>query len=64
MRLDYALEGYWLSKRRGFSPHTVADYEVTFRRLVVFLGAEREFERISTADVNRFLNHLQAELGL
>jgi len=21
MRLDYALEGYWLSKRRGFSPH-------------------------------------------
>ena len=64
MRLDYALEGYWLSKRRGFSPHTVADYQVTFRRLVAFLGAEREFERISTADVNRFLNHLQAELGL
>lgn len=64
MRLDYALEGYWLSRRRGFSPHTVADYEVTFRRLLAFFGPEREFERISTADVNRFLNHLQDKLDL
>src|SRR5512137_2156951 len=64
MRLDYALEGYWLSKRRGFSPHTVADYEVTFRRLAAFLGAGHEFERITTADVNRFLNNLQEEPGL
>jgi hypothetical protein len=40
MHLDYALEGYWLSKRRGFSPHTVADYEVTFRRLLAFIGQD------------------------
>ncbi|MCU0523067.1 MAG: phage integrase N-terminal SAM-like domain-containing protein, partial [Anaerolineae bacterium] len=64
MQLDYAIEGYWLSRRRGFSPHTVADYEVTFRRLVQFLGPDQEFEGITTADVNRFLNHLQDELQL
>lgn len=64
MQLDYALEGYWLSKRRGFSAHTVAAYEVTFRRLVDFFGPSREFERIATADVNRFLNHLQEEFEL
>ena len=64
MRLDYALEGYWLSRRRGFSPHTVADYTVTFRRLAEFLGPEREFEKIATTDLNRFLNHLQEDLGL
>lgn len=64
MQLDYALEGYWLSRRRGFSPHTVADYSVTFRRLAEFLGPEREFERIATADLNRFLNHLQENVGL
>jgi len=64
MRLDYAIEGYWLAKRRGFSPHTVADYAVTFRRFVAFVGAEREFEKISAMDVNRFLNHLQDELAL
>jgi integrase/recombinase XerD len=64
MRLDYAIEGYWLARQRDFSPHTIADYGVTFRRLVEFVGPEREFERISTADVNRFLNHLQDDLGL
>ena len=64
MRLDYAIEGYWLAKRRGFSVHTVADYEVTFRRFVAFVGAEREFEKIGAADVNRFLNHLQSEFEL
>ena len=64
MRLDYAIEGYWLARRRGFSVHTVADYGVTFRRFVEFVGAEREFERISAAEVNRFLNHLQADLDL
>jgi site-specific recombinase XerD len=64
MRLDYAIEGFWLAKRRGFSPHTVADYAVTFRRFTAFVGAEREFEKISTMEVNRFLNHLQEELQL
>lgn len=64
MRLDYALEGYWLSRQRDLSVHTVADYTVTFRRLTEFVGADREFEKITTADVNRFLNHLRDDLGL
>ena len=45
------------------SPHTIADYSVTFRRLGEFLGPEREFEAITAADVNRFLNHLES-LGI
>ena len=28
------------------------------------MGPEREFEKVTTADVNRFLNHLQEDLGL
>jgi len=31
MQLDYAIEGYWLAKRRDFSAHTVSDYQLTFR---------------------------------
>lgn len=64
MQLDYAIEGYWLAKRRGFSVHTVADYAVHFRRLSAFLGPAREFEQITTADLNRFLNHCAERLEL
>jgi integrase/recombinase XerD len=42
----------------------VNDYSVTFRRLTTFLGAEREFEEITSADVDEFLNYLSEELGL
>lgn len=64
MQLTYALEGYWLSRRRELSPHTIADYEVTFKRLVEFFGAEREFESLKAADIDRFLNDLRSRLGL
>jgi len=64
MRLDYALDGYWLSRKRDLSQNTVNDYSVTFRRLAEFLGPGREFEEVSTQDVNRFLNHLQDEKQL
>jgi integrase/recombinase XerD len=63
MQLHYALDGYWLSKRRNLSVHTVADYTVTFRRLVEFLGPDREFEEITSADLNRFMDHVH-ELGI
>ncbi len=64
MQLDYALEGYWLSRRRELSVHTVADYEVTFKRLVQFFGPQREFESLKPTDVDRFLNHLAEQNGL
>jgi integrase/recombinase XerD len=63
MRLDYALEGFWLSKRQHFSPNTIADYELTFRRVREFVG-DKEVEAITSADLNRFLDHLANKLNL
>ena len=63
MQLDYALEGYWLAKRRDFSSHTVSDYQLTFRRFSEFVGKTRDLKDISSDDVNRFLNHLRDDLG-
>ncbi|MCD6291381.1 MAG: tyrosine-type recombinase/integrase [Anaerolineae bacterium] len=64
MYLDYALEGYWLSKRRNLSPNTQRDYELTFRRFLDFIGPNAEIENITSDDVERFLNFLTEELGL
>lgn len=44
MQLDYAIEGYWLAKRRDFSAHTVSDYQLTFRRFGEFVGKTRELK--------------------
>ena len=41
MQLEYAIEGYWLAKRRDFSPNTVNDYTLTFRRLITARQSER-----------------------
>jgi len=53
MQLDYAIEGYWLVKRRDFSANTVNDYTLTFKRLAEFVGKTRDLRtfraRISTA---------------
>lgn len=64
MQLDYAIEGYWLAKRRDFSPNTVNDYTLTFRRLTGFVGKTRDLKDISSEDINRFLNHLRDDLEL
>jgi site-specific recombinase XerD len=53
-----ALEGYWLARRSSFSPHTVADYTLTFNRFAAYVG-EKALAEISTADVQRFLDHLR-----
>lgn len=59
MRLDYALDGYWLARRRDFSPATVADYQRTFERLCDFIGPEKPVEEISGRDLHAFLNYIQ-----
>ena len=59
MQLDYAIEGYWLAKRRDFSTNTVNDYTLTFRRLIEFVGKTRDLQGISSDDINRFLNYLR-----
>jgi site-specific recombinase XerD len=63
MQLDYAIEGYWLAKRRNSSPNTVADYQLTFRRFGEFVGKNRDLKDITSDDVNHFLNHLRDDLG-
>ena len=51
MQLDYAIEGYWLAKRRDFSTNTVNDYTLTFRRLIEFVGKTRDLQGISSDDI-------------
>lgn len=63
MRLDRAIDGFWLARRRELSRATQADYGITFRRLVDLLGPECVFDRITAEDVQRLLNGL-AEQGL
>ena len=48
MQLDYAIEVYWLAKRRDFSANTINDYTLTFRRLTEFVGKTRELKDISS----------------
>jgi integrase/recombinase XerD len=64
MQLDYALEGYWLSKKRVFSVHTIKEYEITFRRFKEFLGTKQDLSKITAQDVERFLNHLRDDRNL
>ena len=45
MQLDYAIEGYWLAKRRDFSANTINDYTLTFKRLTEFVGKTRRVSR-------------------
>lgn len=63
MRLEYAYEGFWLAKRRNYSEHTIADHELTFRRLRQFVG-DKEIDDIISADLNHFLDHLANKLNL
>lgn len=64
MQLDYALEGYWLSKKRVFSVHTIKEYEITFRRFKEFLGTKQGLSKITSQDVERFLNYLRDDRNL
>ena len=61
MTWDDALDGYWLEKRRGFSPNTVRGYGNVFRLFGGFVGHEREFTKITAVDVRKFLNAMADE---
>ena len=63
MRFDRALQGYWLEKGRDFSPRTVADYKVTFKRFRAFVD-DTDVADISADVVRSFLVHLDQDLGL
>ena len=61
MQLDYAIEGYWLAKRRDFSANTVNDYTLTFRRLTEFVGKTRDLQ--GTAIANSSFGGFPTEMG-
>lgn len=54
MQLDYAIEGYWLAKRRDLSANTVSDYGLTFRCFSEFVGKTRDIESIKSDDSTAF----------
>lgn len=53
-----ALNGYWLARRRDFSPNTIADYTRTFTRFTTHI-TNAPIAAITTSDINAFLNHLR-----
>jgi site-specific recombinase XerD len=64
MRLERAIEGYWLARRRDLSQGTIRDYELTFRRLVGAVGKDVEVGAITSGDINDLLNYLIEDLEL
>jgi integrase/recombinase XerD len=61
MRLSSAVEGYLLAKRaEGYSPYTLSDYALHYRRLVAFLS-DPELGAVSADDLRRYLVHLREE---
>lgn len=63
MRFSQALEGYWLERTRDFSPHTISDYKVHFRRFQTFTN-DQLLAKIVADDIHEFLNYLAEELEL
>jgi len=63
MRWNDALDGYWLSKSRNLSEHTISDYTVTFRRFGQWVR-NADVEKITAKHINAFLTHLTDDLEL
>jgi integrase/recombinase XerD len=65
MLISDAIDGYWLANERNFSPNTVRDYTLTFRRLADHCASQSidQFEAITPAVINALLNDL-ARAGL
>lgn len=58
-----ALEGYWLARRRDFSPHTIDDYSRTFKRFAAHVGSQ-PLDAITAADIHWFFNKVKARYKL
>lgn len=58
-----ALEGYWLARRRDFSPHTILDYSLTFKRFAKHIGSQPLGE-IRAQDIHKFLDRTKARYKL
>lgn len=58
-----ALEGYWLARRREFSPHTIDDYDRTFKRFAAHIGSQPIAE-IGARDIHKFLDKVKSRYKL
>jgi integrase/recombinase XerD len=57
--LSQAIEGYFIAAHaRRLSPHTLSDYDTTFRRFEAFLAEDPPLATITAEDVRSFLNSL------
>jgi integrase/recombinase XerD len=57
--VSQAIEGYFIAAQaRRLSPHTLKDYDNTFRRFESFIGSDPPLANIGTADIRVFLNSL------
>jgi site-specific recombinase XerD len=57
LTLSQAIEGYCIAAHaRRLSPHTLRDYDCTFRRFETFLGRDPPLGELTAADVRAFLN--------
>lgn len=63
MTFSAALDGYWLSRRRDFSPNTINDYTRTFARFTAHI-ADAPVNSITTNEIHTFLNHLRLKQKL
>ena len=51
-----AVEGYFIAgNARRLSPHTLADYDNTFRKFETFLGGDPPLGRITAVDIRDLL---------
>jgi integrase/recombinase XerD len=63
MNFTAALEGYWIARRREFSPNTIKDYSRTYDHFAEFVG-DKEIEVIDSVVINKFFNHSQKTRNL
>jgi len=57
--LSQALDGYFIAARaRRLSPHTLQDYDYTFRRFEAFLKDDPPLTSITVAEIRGFLNSM------
>jgi site-specific recombinase XerD len=68
LTLSQAIDGYTLyANARGLSPHTIADYNNTYRKFRYFLQSDPPLDSITPQDIQRFLtahNHLTKKTRL
>ncbi len=63
MKLDDAIQGYWLDKKLDFSVATIANYGYAFCQFQDFIG-DVEIEDISADDIRRYMAYLRRDVGM